>query len=80
MASREENLRYLAGGSLPKNTGVTNGSSVTSTKGTQTDGQDEKARRREENLRYLATPAEDIVPKNQTVDNSSFTSKSGKFG
>ena len=38
MASREENLRYLAGGSLPKNTGVTNGSSITNTKGAQTAG------------------------------------------
>jgi hypothetical protein len=79
MASREENLRYLAGGSLPKDTGAANGSSITGTKEVQTDGLSEKARRREENLRYLATPAEDITPKNETVENSSFTSKSGKF-
>lgn len=73
MASREENLRYLAGGSLPKDTGATNGSSITGTKEVQTDGLSEKARRREENLRYLATPAEDITPKNETVSNSPST-------
>lgn len=73
MASREENLRYLAGGSLPKDTGAANGSSITSTKEVQTDGLSEKARRREENLRYLATPAEDITPKNETVSNSPAT-------
>lgn len=73
MASREENLRYLAGGSLPKDTGATNGSSITGTKEVQTDGLSGKARRREENLRYLATPAEDITPKNETVSTSPST-------
>lgn len=73
MASREENLRYLAGGSLPKDTGAANVSSITGTKEVQTDGLSEKARRREENLRYLATPAEDITPKNETVSTSPST-------
>ena len=35
---------------------------------------------REENLKIINDFISGYTPKNQTVDNSSFTSKSGKFG
>lgn len=35
---------------------------------------------REESLRIINDFISGYTPKNQTVDNSSFTSKSGKFG